>query len=35
MWALIPFGLAAFVVFQSVSATMVATRIETLEKPLK
>jgi hypothetical protein len=30
-WALIPFSLAAFVAFQSFSATMVATRLKRFE----
>lgn len=32
MWAVIPFALAAYVALQSISATLVATRLEKYEK---
>jgi hypothetical protein len=32
VWALIPFAIAAFVAFQSVSATMIASRLEKFER---
>jgi len=35
MWALIPIALTAFVAFQSISATLVATRLEKYEKSEK
>jgi hypothetical protein len=34
-WALIPLAFTAFVAFQSVSATLIATRLEKLEGLLK
>jgi hypothetical protein len=34
-WALIPFAFAAFVAFQSISAILIATRLEKLEGPQK
>jgi hypothetical protein len=35
VWALVPFAIGAFVAFQSVSATMIASRLEKFEAKFK